>query len=1344
METLIIQVDCRPYARDGPPQLGITVEAPFSQQRSQQQIKKQQSSPKEYQNHDYQNLDRCSINLTTSDGGSIRLASSSNATKTTRDAHSSLRNRNKQHVAGVFNRPQFANQGLQITQIQPGSVIDRNGQFKVGDILVECNGVNLQRPFAEAQKTLKQFVVEHTSHGPLVLKVLRKAASSSSIPSTTGSQITVIERNEDFSNDPLFKYTEMLKPKQIHSQPEKPSSSSTSTSPKSPASSKASRHLVDALNTRKIGVKHTIKLKKGPQGGFGIKIAERDNMHSRKSRPIYITAITTSGSAYRDGQLQEGDMLLKVNGYDLQGKSQPEVTKMLKEIGSDQEVEFVISRQEFTSDHNHSEQRDDSIKNIENDCDKSLIDLDVIEHDDSVFESSNRQFERKIDSLLNIPIKDGPGLYVYDIPLNDTKSAGLGLYLKYPKRADEQKDLGIWIEKVITGGAAWKDGRLQPNDQILAINGINLIGLSNAEASETLTAAVCRGIGPEATPNTIKLQIHRRDQQVVAKILQGTDNRIECSDIIANQNQSCLIIENSVDNSSDSYRTARDKSMHTKNENRYSSDSSNQNDSAMSPQTQASNSIKLTNSYFEKSDHNSSDKTNDTSSSAISLSTDVTNNVPIHDANNLVDQQCDNNLLATTRPKSIHTDVNADLQIYDCTSSSQSLDEESADTTAGEDRFQRDGFGRQSMSEKRHAQLNAKNTDTYKRNQRLRDEREQQRQLEEQLARQRLDDDRTRSYQLTNQRIHASYTTDEFKSIYGLQTNINIEPEERLVDGFHREVPVDVHLQVDPHIKFISNGNCKIDQHVYNQDRLRYNQAKTSNSGNGIAHINFVDSCPKCGMNNRPCLCDYRNQESMQNHSQHYDQNLKRSNSLESVQQHQIRDDLVIPRAGTVRVARNRKVNESFRAAVDRSYESSTNKSNSQHEQSEPVNRNQVLVGTRMSGSLANSTGSTSNEEHHLISCKNAVSNPSTHKKSSSLLTKFLKFGSIKRKKKNKTSTELIKPIETRPSASKSNREHDKTQPKNSHARTHSSQSHPNLNNHQCDNSAMKSDVMLSSQMYSSGMERPTTMMNGNHNTHQYHASLESQTLHNRASMPMCHQHYQTVHDNNTHYNKIPAHVNQASGGQAKLAPTMTMMTQQHLGNNVVGHHQQYSQAPLYQSNQQRLLISPVGPIVPNDMSHNQNMYSTHRNHIVLNPHIVSNRTSNDYQQQAQRWQSSQHQPHNGLWVSNSPMTDNQMHANNGIYGTIPQHMNNQQPVNIQRPLHQRLPAPAHQPPATHNLNGATYHPLINGTANGMQQISTMRNNFEHNLHVPFNQIQSPPTMQNHHQATQQIYYYDF
>lgn len=419
-------------------------------------------------------------------------------------------------------------------------------------------------------------------------------------------------------------------------------------------------------NSRRIGTKHRVKLRKS-RDGFGIKIAERDNSIGH-NRPIYITAITSIGSAIKDGRLKEGDMLLEANGVDLTKKSLSEVTKMLKLVGVDETVEFVISRQEDNRLEDQSKTLPKSLINEEHpqksaEIEKSLIDLDI--PDDGNFVLSDIKNRR-----LNEPNVDGPGTYVYDVPLNDSKSAGLGLYLKYPTM--QGKDLGIWIEKVITGGAAWKDGRLRPYDQILAINGINLTGLSNADASEALTAAVCRGVGRDTKPNTIRLNIHRRDPAVVAEILDGANNRPDDS-------QPCHVPDKA--NNTDSNSHSRSQSFNS------------QNDSAM--QTQASNSLRF-------------------SSSAISQNTDFS------DLPNMSSE-------IASLPKS--NDNNSENK--EPAPSVQSWDDESVDSATGEERFQRDGFGRQSISEKRHAKLMAENTDTYKRNRKLREEREKEKKLQQ-------------------------------------------------------------------------------------------------------------------------------------------------------------------------------------------------------------------------------------------------------------------------------------------------------------------------------------------------------------------------------------------------------------------------------------------------------------------------------------------------------------------------------------------------------------------------------------------------------------------------------------
>lgn len=709
METLTIHVNCNLRDRTGPPQLGIHVEAPYSVA-----LQMRQQQAKDYCNHDYQNCVPASTTQSKHNDSRNGFIIEPNHRENSTASYMN-QNRNKQ-ATGTPGA--YVQRGLQITKIQPDSVIDRNGHFKVGDIIVEANNINLdQHTFQQAQKILKE-IVQKSSHKPIVMRVLRKPLSSSSIPSSPGSQSTVIERNN--------RKTSSTSSSNFASPSKASNNNNLNQTTSSVSSTNSTRHIAGPLNTRKIGTIYRIDLGKSKDGGFGIKIAERDNMFGR-NRPIYITAITTTGSAYKDGRLKEGDMLLEINGCDLSNKTQTDVTRMLKDVCFGQSVEFVVSRQDNILQKDSDPSTSSPVKQENgHENNTSLIDFDVPDQDDFVFtESINDQFEKKIDSILDVATIDPPGIYTYDILINDTKSAGLGLSLKYPTLGC--KNLGIWIKKVITGGAAWRDSRLRPDDQILSINGINLMGLSNTEAAQTLTAAVCRGIGPEATSNTIRLQIQRRDPSLVAKILHGTNDKMETSDtqIVGHNKSTPSSLEHN--NTQDSYQTAYDNTLHSRshssNDTEKSSNQNTHNDSAMSPQTQASN------SYDEL---NGSDKTNDTSS-AISQITDFTSvaiTTPERDSTKY------DNLNDLTIPKSLEVEP---------ASSTQSCDEDSILNTGGEEKFQRHGFGRQSISEKRHAKLMAQSTDTFKRNQKIRQERERQRQLEQQFEKQSLENTRPKS-----------------------------------------------------------------------------------------------------------------------------------------------------------------------------------------------------------------------------------------------------------------------------------------------------------------------------------------------------------------------------------------------------------------------------------------------------------------------------------------------------------------------------------------------------------------------------------------------------------------------
>ncbi|GAA6110149.1 partitioning defective 3 homolog B isoform X4 [Tachysurus ichikawai] len=95
-------------------------------------------------------------------------------------------------------------------------------------------------------------------------------------------------------------------------------------------------------------------------------------------------------------------------------------------------------------------------------------------------------FKVKEEPVLAALPEEGKEQLMFEVPLNDSGSAGLGVSLKGNKSRETGEDLGIFIKSIIHGGAAYKDGRLRVNDQLLAVNGESLLGKSNHESMETL------------------------------------------------------------------------------------------------------------------------------------------------------------------------------------------------------------------------------------------------------------------------------------------------------------------------------------------------------------------------------------------------------------------------------------------------------------------------------------------------------------------------------------------------------------------------------------------------------------------------------------------------------------------------------------------------------------------------------------------------------------------------------------------------------------------------------------------------------------------------------------------
>ncbi|KAK2856840.1 hypothetical protein Q5P01_005575 [Channa striata] len=197
------------------------------------------------------------------------------------------------------------------------------------------------------------------------------------------------------------------------------------------------------ITNRKAGKRIKIDLKKGAEG-LGFTVVTRDSS-AHSPGPILVKNILSRGAAIKDGRLQPGDRILEVNGVDMAGRSQEELVAMLRSTKQGETVSVVVARQE-----------------------------DLFLPRELKEESSSQVLE------------DGREQLMYEIPLNETGSAGLGVSLKGNKSRETGEDLGIFIKSIIHGGAAYKDGRLNVNDQLVAVNGESLLGRSNYDAMETL------------------------------------------------------------------------------------------------------------------------------------------------------------------------------------------------------------------------------------------------------------------------------------------------------------------------------------------------------------------------------------------------------------------------------------------------------------------------------------------------------------------------------------------------------------------------------------------------------------------------------------------------------------------------------------------------------------------------------------------------------------------------------------------------------------------------------------------------------------------------------------------
>uniref|UniRef100_A0A8C6YW30 Partitioning defective 3 homolog n=1 Tax=Nothoprocta perdicaria TaxID=30464 RepID=A0A8C6YW30_NOTPE len=363
--------------------------------------------------------------------------------------------------------------GLLVKRLEKGGKAEQENLFRENDCIVRINDGDLRnRRFEQAQHMFRQAM-----RAPIIWFHVVPAANKEQYEQLSQSEKNTYYSNR-FSPDSQYADSKSINNSGLHtlqrmsrgvtqsdqgdSYSQLPHSVNSSGKPPSglvPSPQKVLASTANSgYNTKKIGKRLSIQLRKGTEG-LGFSITSRD-VPIGGSAPIYVKNILPRGAAIQDGRLKAGDRLIEVNGVDLTGKTQEEVVSLLRSTKMGGTVSLLIFRQEETF-HPRELNAEQSQSQIP------------------------KETKAEEEELVLTP--DGTREFLtFEVPLNDSGSAGLGVSVKGNRSKENHADLGIFVKSIINGGAASKDGRLRVNDQLIAVNGESLLGKTNQDAMETL------------------------------------------------------------------------------------------------------------------------------------------------------------------------------------------------------------------------------------------------------------------------------------------------------------------------------------------------------------------------------------------------------------------------------------------------------------------------------------------------------------------------------------------------------------------------------------------------------------------------------------------------------------------------------------------------------------------------------------------------------------------------------------------------------------------------------------------------------------------------------------------
>ncbi|XP_067665620.1 protein scribble homolog isoform X3 [Haliotis asinina] len=236
-----------------------------------------------------------------------------------------------------------------------------------------------------------------------------------------------------------------------------------------------------ALTTQHVPVKVeeevvAITIHREPGQGLGVSIAggKGSTPYKGDDESIFISRVSEEGPAGKAGILK-GDKLISVNGQDLKDADHYDAVNVLKSSGND--IIMVVGRERLVPN---------TVPDV---CDGE---------------------EHTHTSVATVSFSPEPEMEVYGETISTTlyrDAGGLGFSIAGGRGSVPYKgnDSAIYISRIVEGGTAHNDGKLQVGDRIMSINNVDLSDARHDQAVSLLTGS----------DQTIQLVVYR--EKVVPK-----------------------------------------------------------------------------------------------------------------------------------------------------------------------------------------------------------------------------------------------------------------------------------------------------------------------------------------------------------------------------------------------------------------------------------------------------------------------------------------------------------------------------------------------------------------------------------------------------------------------------------------------------------------------------------------------------------------------------------------------------------------------------------------------------------------------------------------------------------